>query len=241
MVSPLDHVLVVVVALLFPLRAAFSGVRRLRAAPPADRPRLRLRLYRVAIAIQWALTLAVGALWVALGRPWVALGLVPHAGMRLSLPFVAVAALAFVLFAQARAVRRSDAARARVASRLAGVEAMLPHDRAELSRFRALAITAGVCEETLYRGYLLWYALHWLAPVWAVVATSLVFGFGHLYQGPRGMLMTAAVGALLAMVYVVSGSLYPGMLAHALVDLHAGELASAALVEAVPPPEGGAT
>ena len=67
---------------------------------------------------------------------------------------------------------------------------------------------------------------------------SLVFGFGHAYQGVRGMFTTAIVGAFFSAVYLLTGSLYAGMLMHALMDAHSGHLMWAAYDRApAPPPE----
>ena len=47
----------------------------------------------------------------------------------------------------------------------------------------------------------------------------------HLYQGARGVVVTTLLGAFLAAVYFVTGSLYAAMLIHALMDLHTGDMA----------------
>src|SRR5207244_124912 len=61
---------------------------------------------------------------------------------------------------------------------------------------------------------------------------SVVFGLGHAYQGWRGMLLTGVVGAFLAALYLVSGSLITPMIVHALMDMRSGHLAFAALSRA---------
>ena len=99
---------------------------------------------------------------------------------------------------------------------------MLPHDERELRWFGAVAVTAGICEELLYRGFMIWYLQHWLPLVLAVALAAIIFGFGHFYQGTRGMILTAVVGAFLAATYLVSGSLFAPMAIHALMDLYSG-------------------
>ena len=49
-------------------------------------------------------------------------------------------------------------------------------------------------------------------------------GTGHAYQGARGVITTGVVGAFFAVVYVLTGSLYAGMVMHALMDAHSGHL-----------------
>ena len=91
-----------------------------------------------------------------------------------------------------------------------------------------------MCEELLYRGYLIWYFGHWLPVVPAVIVSSVIFGVGHSYQGVKGILTTTLVGAVMAAIYITTGSLWPAMAVHAIIDMHAGELAHAALNRPAP-------
>ena len=82
-----------------------------------------------------------------------------------------------------------------------------------------LAPTAALCEEFLYRGFLLAQLTQWLrSESWAWAASSLAFGLAHAYQGWQGMLRATLLGALLAYPVLRFGSLYPSMLAHGLID-----------------------
>ncbi|MGH8378893.1 MAG: CPBP family intramembrane glutamic endopeptidase, partial [Gammaproteobacteria bacterium] len=82
-----------------------------------------------------------------------------------------------------------------------------------------LAPTAGICEEFIYRGFLLsLLAMLLHSTGWAVAISSAAFGVAHPYQGWRGMARAALLGALLAWPVVRLGSLLPSMIAHFLVD-----------------------
>ena len=82
-----------------------------------------------------------------------------------------------------------------------------------------LAPTAALCEEFLYRGFLLAQLSQWLrSGTWAWAASSLAFGLAHVYQGWSGMIRAALLGAMLAYPVIHFGSLYPSMLAHGLID-----------------------
>lgn len=222
--TALDHALFVVLAVLFPLRASAFGFRRLRLAAEQERPRVRRSVYAQAIVVQWSLTAATVALWIATRREWSALGLVPRFTWGL-IGVTAGAAIVIAVIARQRdGTLRDDATLARLRERMRSLEVMLPHSRDELPRFFALSATAGVCEELLYRGYMIWYLAHWLGIIPAAALAALMFGAGHAYQGWRGVLTTSAVGVFLAAVYVVSGTLFAGMLLHALMDAHSGQL-----------------
>jgi membrane protease YdiL (CAAX protease family) len=101
---------------------------------------------------------------------------------------------------------------------------MLPRTRAERWSFAALAATAGITEEVIWRGFGLGLLFELLphAPVVVPIAlAALAFGWAHLYQGWTGMLATALLGGLFAWLYWATGSLLPPMLLHVLVDLRA--------------------
>lgn len=230
-----DHLMAVVLAVLFPIRAALFGYRRLTSAPPEDVPRVRLWLYRQGIAIQWTLTLCVIALWVWQGRPWVLLGVVP----KLTWGLIGVAAgFAFIvgyLLVQRRKALEDDESLERLRRQMRNVERMMPRSDLEARWFNRLAITAGICEELLYRGYLIWYLHQALALMPAVLIASVVFGIGHAYQGVRGIAVTTLVGLFMSGVYLITGSLIACVVIHALMDLHAGYMGRAAFARAEAP------
>lgn len=89
--------------------------------------------------------------------------------------------------------------------------------------FAFLALTAGLTEEFVFRGFLLATlerAAGGLLP--AVLTSSLVFGLLHAYQSLSGTLRATLLGALLAAPVVATGSVYPAMAAHAAIDLVSG-------------------
>jgi membrane protease YdiL (CAAX protease family) len=97
---------------------------------------------------------------------------------------------------------------------------LIPETRQEkLWSVLLLAPTAAFCEEFLYRGYLLAQLSQWVHSVsWAWIVSSIAFGLAHAYQGWSGVLRAALLGAVLAYPVVHLGSLYPSMVAHALID-----------------------
>src|SRR5260370_1410853 len=101
-------------------------------------------------------------------------------------------------------------------------ERILPQSRAEVIPFFALGVTAGVCEEFLYRGFAMTAFLRWGLPLWiAVVASSLLFGLAHLYQGRGGFVSTTILELLFGATRAAVLSLVPVMLCHIGGDLAA--------------------
>jgi membrane protease YdiL (CAAX protease family) len=85
-----------------------------------------------------------------------------------------------------------------------------------------VCISAGVCEETLFRGFMLHY-LHvfpWtLNLTLALLISAVIFGFNHLYQGAGGVLGTAIVGFLFGLLFLLTGNLLVPIILHGVIDL----------------------
>ena len=102
------------------------------------------------------------------------------------------------------------------------IGAILPISKSERWWFAAVGIGAGLSEELLYRGFLLYYLWVWLPGLdWTqrIIISSLIFGLAHLYHGWKGILGTTVYGFCFAWLYAGSGSLLIPMTIHAAVDL----------------------
>ena len=99
---------------------------------------------------------------------------------------------------------------------------LLPQTREERTAFGVLSLAAGFGEEIAYRGYAIPVLVPLLGVPGAAVLTSAVFGVLHGYQGALGILRTGAMGGILAWGFLSSGSLWPPIIAHTLIDLVAG-------------------
>jgi membrane protease YdiL (CAAX protease family) len=88
-----------------------------------------------------------------------------------------------------------------------------------LATLLVAVVVAPVCEEIFFRGFLL-PGLARGMPVWAaVVVSALVFGVAH--ADPGSFLPLVAIGLVLGALRVWTGSVWPGMLLHALNNLAA--------------------
>ena len=224
MPTTIDLIIAGLIAIAYPLWDYFLAWPRMVGSLASGRPNPRLGVYREVIASEWILTAAVVAAWIHAGRAWAPLGLVLPLGWRLGVAVALVVALWLLSRAQMAAVRRLDPAkRARVRARTAGMSALIPHNRAERAAFIPVAFTAGLCEELLYRGFLTWAFRPWLGLWGAALASTVCFGLAHAYQGRTGPIRAGAIGAVFALVAIVTGSIVPGMVLHALLDLYSGE------------------
>ena len=126
---------------------------------------------------------------------------------------------------------RSSEARASVRQQIGTLTAVLPHTRTEMYWFGGVSLTAGFCEEFLFRGYFIWVFAPWLGWWGAAALSLLIFAIGHAYQGWNGVLRTGIVGAIFTLVVAIFDSLWPAIALHALIDLGQGMIAWLALRE----------
>src|SRR4029077_11817435 len=106
-------------------------------------------------------------------------------------------------------------------------EKIMPRTRTETLVYAALACTAGLSEEFLYRGFVFMAFVRMvvnLGPPNAVAAilSSVWFSLAHIYQGRRGIITTFIVGITFVIIRIWTGSLVPAVVAHAGLDFVAG-------------------
>jgi hypothetical protein len=234
-----------VILLIVPLAEARWSWPRYLKKLAANLPGSRMRHFRNLIFWEWAFTLAFLASWALSGRPWASM-MMNQVGPIQSWMFLIYAGLfIFIFWRQRRTILARPATVERLRKRLDFAGPLLPHTPAERRLFWVVSATAGICEETLYRGFLTWYIARWMAPwannptgYWsgplvvpwtAIVLSSLIFGLGHVYLGIKQVPRTFVVGLLLAGLAWLSGSLWPSIVLHAAIDWNSGELGYALL------------
>jgi len=199
----------------------YARMRHLMALPEVG-SRERVKMYLATIFFQWLLT--AGVAWRALAR-----GLAPEElGIVRSLSFsllsatvLGAALIAAAHWANVRRMARSDHPNLK---RLRALGARLfPRSGPEFALFAVLSLTAGICEEFLFRGFVMAALIRAGLAVWLVVIlSSAMFGLAHLYQGKGGSLGTGILGMLFAMARLLFGSLLPAVVWHGVLDIVAG-------------------
>ena len=186
----------------------------------------RLSLYRSTIFFQWlfvalvawrcsARTVGPEELGISTGNPWQVAWT--------SLALTGVLCLGQVI-ALRKLVRLPEEKRGSVFTIM---QKLVPQSPKETLTFAALACTAGVSEEFLYRGFAFAAFTRMLVNYGppnaaAAVLSSAWFSLAHLYQGRRGIVTTFVVGILFAFTRIWTGSLIPVITAHIGIDLVAG-------------------
>ena len=106
----------------------------------------------------------------------------------------------------------------------AGTEAIAGNIRSVLVWLLVIWTFAAFGEEVSYRGYLLTRAAdlgrRTTAAYWiGIIVVSVLFGYGHYYKGPAGILDSGVAGVILGAAYMLSGrNLWTSILAHGFID-----------------------
>jgi CAAX protease family protein len=114
-----------------------------------------------------------------------------------------------------------------VASAQRNIQFLLPQGSVEIALWIVLSITAGICEETIFRGYLQrqFMALTKSAPA-GILLSAAAFGAAHAYQGFRMVILIGLFGAMFGILAYWRGSVRPGMIVHAWQDTLGGVVGS---------------
>ena len=103
------------------------------------------------------------------------------------------------------------------------VKFLLPQSILEIIIFIFVAVSAGFCEEIVYRGYLQKQFQVLSKNKWAgIIIQAFIFGISHGYQGYKNMLVIFIYGILFGILAYFAGSLKPGIISHAWEDIFSG-------------------
>ena len=216
MASVLAHLVVGYIVLVAPWLSRYK-YRQLQGKIAAGDANARIRFYRIAVVQQVARILVVLTIC--------ALGSIPRHAMGLAMPsswqdsgrvmttLLVALALSTILFRY-----RGDWQLRRLVKM---VGALIPISMVERYWFALVALGAGISEEVLFRGFLMFYLDSFLnlGGMELIVVSSLLFGLCHIYQGWFGVLGTMLAGFCLAFLYVGTGSLFAPIAVHAALDL----------------------
>jgi membrane protease YdiL (CAAX protease family) len=217
-----DHFLILVLFLVQPIHGWLSFRRYLKkiaAGEPADRP----KLYRETQVLEWGFLAVLLAVFFGLSRDLSTLGFVGVGGKGfwICAALIAVGSIALILSTKSgRRLSQSERDKQRAA--FGDLGHFLPQDDRDLASFYRVSVTAGIVEEIVFRGFVLWYLTFFMALWPAVLVSSVAFGLGHSYQGFSGIIRTGLIGLAFGTLFVVSGSIWLPIIGHILVDVLQG-------------------
>jgi len=217
-----DHFLILVLFVVQPIHGWLSFrhyLKKIAAGEPANRP----KLYRQTQVLEWVFLAVLLVGFFGLSRDLHTLGFVnvDGTGFWICAALIAGGSLALVLSMKSSR-QLSQSARDKQRASFGDLGHFLPQDDRDLASFYRVSVTAGIVEEIVYRGFVLWYLSFFMA-IWpAVLVSSVAFGLGHSYQGFSGIIRTGLVGLAFGALFVFSGSIWLPIIGHILVDMLQG-------------------
>ena len=185
----------------------------------------RERCYQQTILFLWLPTLLLFALIWTSDLTLIDLGLSREVGGHQIIAYCLLAiVLAYFVFSL-WSTSKDAVSKQKAKQQMTDLAWLLPENSKELGWFVfGVSFTAGVCEELLFRGFLIHYLEGLLGLPAAVLISSVLFGLCHVYQGWQNVVRTGLVGLTLALIYLWSGSLILVMVLHFAIDAYAGAL-----------------
>lgn len=170
----------------------------------------------------WLLTIVLGMVWIATVRAWSLLGI--GLGERWWAGAILVVGSAALIAIQDRMILRDPVQAAKTRAAFDELRDLLPIDAREGAWWAALSVSAGVCEELLFRGFLMKLLDAALGGWAAVLLSSVMFGLNHVYQGAPGVLKTSLFGLAMAGAYEPTGALWAPVLEPVMIIPISGRL-----------------
>ena len=200
--------------------------RRIRK--PARPTRSPFIHWSMTASILWLLCgISVWA-WVSSGRSLETLGFAWGGGIGMLAAWAIALGFLALQIAQLPAISRDTEVQDTLRKSMFGsgdYDALMPRRRRDCWGFFLVAVTAGITEEVIFRAFLI-SVLALLMPLWVSALAALgVFILAHLYQGVQGLVRILPVTVIMTLTYVLSGSLWPGIIVHVAVDVMAGVIA----------------
>ena len=219
----IDHLNVLVFTCLYPIYVFFT-YRKAKKDLIENKPGIRLSDYKETIFWLWLLCVITIIIWISNDRMFNVL--------RLDFSFSWVVLISILLFFITpflfvllfRSIRNNDEKRESIKEKLNSVSAneFLPRSKKEFKWFVFLSITAGICEELLFRGFLIWYFETLTNTFLAIIFSSILFGAAHSYQGVKGFIRSGFLGLILALILIWTDSLLIPIFIHIAGDIYSG-------------------
>jgi len=222
--SVYDHLLAILSGAVLPLSLALVHAKSRQSDEPIvfDTAQ-KLALYWTNSAVLWILAAATILVWCLGGRTLHALGLSapprPIAtGLTLGIIFLA-------LYANDTWLQLATAKRlAETRARWRRQTPFMPQNGREIGHSLVLVASAAVCEEIVYRGFLIAYCgaftgTSLIGQCAAIGLPAIVFGACHFYQGVRSVVKIVLLAGFFGAIFLFTGSLWIPIVLHFIVDL----------------------
>lgn len=220
----IDQVLVIVLGLVLPFFSGIRGSEQMHMVHFNESTRRRFFLSNSLVL--WLLAIVVMGIWYWNERPWSLMGFQRIVNQ----PMTWVATVAFIVFYVLEIIQNqlSKEDGQQFFEQWENNVPFLPSSYRELPAYTLLCISAAICEEIMYRGFMVNYFINPMKdgfPWIAVIFPAVMFSIAHFYQGYEAMGKIFILSALFGVIFIYSESLIIVVILHFLIDLLGGIIA----------------
>ncbi|WP_379128343.1 CPBP family intramembrane glutamic endopeptidase [Paenibacillus sp. sgz500958] len=215
---PVLHLLVLYLLLVTPVWGYYSYAKYKREY--RIHPGIKITYYKKTVVELWALAAVFTGCVYWKGIPWPTLGLAEAQWGRISV--MLLFGLGTFTAAPLIMMKGIPGYRETMHKQLKELDEFLPSGQPEKRFWIWVSLTAGICEEWLFRSMMFYYiplVIPGVSFLWVMLLSSLLFGLGHYYQGGKGVMSAMIMGLMFGGLYYYSGAVWLCMLFHFLIDV----------------------
>lgn len=221
-----DHIIALLFGLVIPVVSGFRSAKAFKTLR-LNEPQ-RKRFFISNSYFLWMVALIIIINWLLRGRSFDVLGITQSPDLN---GFVLTLTASFILLyiADTMLTLRNESEIEKARERWKETAPFMPIHYRELGAYIFMCITAGVCEEIVFRGFLVPYTETFFidnpySETFAVAIPALIFAAAHYYQGAHAVLKIAVLSVLFGFIFLYSGSLWIVIILHFGIDLAGGLL-----------------
>jgi len=221
----LDHILFIVVGILIPILSLLSSSKNMAIEDEEVKMDLppKKHLYYSNGLMLWIGAILVITSWNITAKPWSHLGINWPEFSTLSI-YLIIALLAIYIIDTAVSTYQYQKGKKIDDEDMLSI---MPQNWTEYSHFIFLAVSAGICEEIVFRGFLINYMSEVLPSnaynlIMSIIIPGMIFSISHFYQRFLNVFKIFSLSILFGAIFVLTKSLLIVAILHALVDLASG-------------------
>jgi hypothetical protein len=181
--------------------------------------KFRLLDYKQTIAIFWSLTILILINFFTTQSP--KLNLYPNFSLVSIVFLVLVLAFSIVQYKQSNITSASLPV---IKDKMKDIYRYLPKTKKELNWFIILSISAGVCEEVIFRLFLFEFLKENAALLIAFILANIIFAITHIGMGKQNIIASFILGFLFSVIYYFTENIWIAILLHIAIDINSGIL-----------------
>jgi membrane protease YdiL (CAAX protease family) len=124
-----------------------------------------------------------------------------------------------------KSIAENEGLRAEIVSKFKPYIDIMPVTKGQVLIFTlVLSVSAGICEELIFRAYLYTLMESHFGMAGAILLSSVIFGLWHCYLGWQEVIRTSIMGALFCGIYIFTGNIILPILLHIFIDVYSGTM-----------------